>query len=190
MAFTVLFYLAFIIIFIILRLKKQQKAGGRKVMRPPAPAAGDPPRIFPAGTREVLREKDPVLEFLREISGEKPPVRAAAPDEEEDELIKAAWQAFRPGEGREAAQVSPRPEARGASQPAAVQPAAAQPGPLPSPAPAEPETAPEEAAGGKAAAEPVIPENFSSRLARLGPLQRAIVMAEVLGKPKALRGDF
>jgi hypothetical protein len=208
-SFAVFVYIAFIIVFIVLRVRKQKKTGARKPWTPAARAAGSPSRglsggrqnfeagrmgeggkdetetrggrLSSAGAAGPAREANPVFEFLREISDEKLPAAAAGP-EDEDGVVEAAWQAFRPGERRETPPEAPRIEAPRFPQPAAVRPA-----PF---VPAAPETAPKEAARKEeTAARPAIPDGFSSRLSRLGPLQRAIVMAEVLGKPKALRGE-
>ncbi|MDR1625761.1 MAG: hypothetical protein LBT33_04405 [Spirochaetia bacterium] len=202
---AVFVYIAFIIVFIILRVGKQKKK--RKAWRPPAGAAGassgnssaERPAAERAGMPargedgiETLRRRlsseragappgktDPVFEFLREISGGQVP--ASLDEEEEDEAVQTAWRAFRPEEGREAAQAPPQPEARGGPQPEAAKPAPAIPAGL--------GRGEAEAPKGKTAGQPAIPESAFSRISRLGPLQRAIVMAEVLGKPKALRGE-
>lgn len=49
------------------------------------------------------------------------------------------------------------------------------------------EVKPEQTAGGSTAGKSVQPSRFTGRLARLPELKRAVVLSEVLGKPKGLR---
>jgi hypothetical protein len=170
---------------------------------------------FPPG-RRIARTGESLPNFLKELlSGEEPDsgesASAPANDSDEDALVEAAWRRFRSETEPQAP--APRPEK---PSPAGTSGKAAVPAePAETAANAERESAagtaekftvPERASalgfrseegpaarGEAAAGRSGIParahtaEDFSARLARLGPLQRALVMAEVLGKPKALR---
>jgi hypothetical protein len=132
-------------------------------------------------------------------------------DSGEDEVVQAAWRQFRTGTEAQAPSPAPvrpkKPASAGVFSKAAETAetaGSASPGRKPDAAPVSGVSLPEEAAAsgpkpaadgetgaGKSldAARPKTAEGFSARLARLGTLQQALVMAEILGKPKALRAD-
>jgi hypothetical protein len=211
-SFTVLLYIAFIIVFIILRLRKQRKNTGRKPWTPPSAAAGRASVVggqketFPAeksrespsgGSRPAAaqtRNTDPFSEFLRKISGQdfSPTASAAteeaAIEEDDDGAVENSWRAFRPEAEVKVPEAPPRAAPVSPVVPSRV---IIKPESRVSPPSAEIAPVAQEAEDGKTIPRPVtaISGGFPSRLPRLGPLQQAIVMAEVLGKPKALREE-
>jgi hypothetical protein len=216
MPYFVFIYIGVIIIFMILRIRKQRKASGQKGHPQPRPDSHNrQPGGARAGTQEAGRfrgqfppdgpgaevsggEDDYFSGLLRRMRGEEPPAR---PDEAEgDEVVESAWRAFHPDEERDDPAVS-RARTVSAVQPVPVKPLPpARAGGPAAEAAGEKPAKEKPAAGEKAAGEgsaareekavrTALPESFSSRLSRLGPLQQALVMAEALGKPKALREE-
>jgi hypothetical protein len=211
--FFAFIYFVIIIVFAVIKLRKK-KGSGRKPWSPRDSSGGERPRI--SGNAGPAQRRpgggDSALPgFLKELlSGEDG--ASAGADSAEEDIVEAAWRKFRSESTAEPeAAFSPRPEKE---KPAAPRPfikafvpaeTAESPGGEPpagmvsaffrpeetsagaalKPSEAALPAAGGQAAGGGKAAE--AGEDFSARLARLSPLQRAFVMAEVLGKPRALR---
>jgi hypothetical protein len=169
--------------------------GRAKETFPAEKSVREPPSGGSRPAEAQARNTDPFSEFLRKISGQEfSPARPAATEEEavaeenDDEAVENAWRAFRP----EAEVKVPEAPARTAPvSPVVPSGVIINPESRVPPAPAESSPMAQEAEDGEILSRPVtaISGGFSSRLPRLGPLQQAIVMAEVLGKPKALREE-
>jgi hypothetical protein len=188
--------------------------GGRDAWTPGQPEARG---RLPEGSRLEQALPDILRKLLSgEELNSTPPVSVSAGDdsEEDDSVVEAAWKVFRPGGELESPKEiprAPRPALKsvpaenasaGMSSPA-FPPQETRPGmtgqaetaprsgqPFFSAIDAEsatPDAAGSESAAGHSRAKTA--SDFSSRLARLRPLQQAIVMSEVLGKPKALSGE-
>jgi hypothetical protein len=186
---STLLYLIPVAFFIFIRLK-----GARKKSAPPKneslPRRQEPRRSGEAGKPEKeLSFPDLFGKFMNE---EAVPQRDSGGDKDGDAVFEAAWREFRS---------SPEPEEppRPAPEFSPVKPAV----PDYTPTRAEPRFSPLSAGTENSLPkadstpkfspeiEPVKPRpDFSARLAALGPLGRAVVMAEVLGKPKALKSEY
>ena len=106
--------------------------------------------------------------------------RTGSGDDHEDSVIETAWRNFRPPE-------PDVPEAR-RPEPAAPVPAAEPPAPVPDVyVETDNATPPQTPARTSAITQTQDLADFSARLKHLSQLQQAIVMAEVLGKPKGLQ---
>ncbi|MDR1932970.1 MAG: hypothetical protein LBQ57_09155 [Spirochaetales bacterium] len=203
MSLFAIVYLVVIILFIVVRINRQKKKkdAERKTWTPPRRAGGNgfphggqgAGGFFPGGSAAESRKDVPLPELLRQLMGEPEDVPRAgafspAGAGDEDPAVETAWKAFRSGGEPESFKPPERESLRPAPKPAeaAISAFSAPAFPVkdPPPPPA-PETAHTETGGREGAAA----MDFSTRLARLGPLGQAIVMAEVLGKPKGL-SDF
>jgi hypothetical protein len=195
----VLVYIAVIIVFIFIRLKKQKQASGRKARVSSAPRAGRSPETFSFRERTAEQggnagtfsgNQAPFHEVLRKILGEEslaePAPAPASTEPSADDVVEAAWREFRSG-GQDFG--APEPAQAKLSFAASSTPATPA---IPATPVRNVSSAPQLAEKKLERQSPVQTgksEGFSSRLARLGPLQQAIVMAEVLGKPKALKSE-
>jgi hypothetical protein len=186
-----LLYLIPVAFFIFIRMKGARNRQTRR-QNESAPPRGTGPAVKP--------EKEIPLPdlFRRFMTGETsgpggnfspPEAEASDGDGEEDEVFDTAWRQFRPSPGTEE-------PPRAAPPPPKIFPAKPAPAAFVPPVKEQrfsPETQSSSAAGDagqEVAWEPKSSPDLAARLAALSSLQRAIVMAEVLGKPKALKEEF